>query len=121
MISDFAVAQCGQVMTDSRIMVLSKACSHMPVEYPYVIHGAGVCGRGRRQLRRDTGLAPGSARSGEPSSEPRRAKDDDEQRRHAAYGCKDGADCTGRDERAVTHGWFNFSVRRDTPPPLSRG
>src|SRR5215831_11530286 len=125
MVSDFAVAQCGQVMTDSRIMVPPKACSRyrrLRSGYLSVIRGAGVCGRGRRQPARDTGLAPGSTHNRPwTSSEPDRAKHDDEQRRHATYRCKDGADCTRRDEGAVTHGRVNSSAPKDTPPPSSHG
>src|SRR5262249_15342297 len=123
MVSDFAVAQCGHVMTDSRIMALPKACS------------------GYRRLRSESSLVQASAVEaeadqpetqdkrrnqhiigpGEPSSEPDRAKHDNEQQRHATYRGKDGTDCTGRDEGAVMHGRVNSSARKDTPPPSSRG
>jgi hypothetical protein len=35
MVSDFAVAQCGQVMTDSRIIILPQAAGRISVRHPW--------------------------------------------------------------------------------------
>jgi len=50
------VAQCGQVMTDSRIMIVPKAWSRyrrLRSGYLSVIRGAGVCGEGNQRETQD--------------------------------------------------------------------
>src|SRR5262245_30763190 len=126
MVSDFAVAQCGQVMTDSRIMVLPKACSgyrglRSNIHASSVMQASAVEAKGNQCETQDQRRDQHIVGLCEPSSEPDRAKRDDEQRRHATYRGKDGTDCTGRDEGAVTHGRVNSSAQRDIPPPSSRG
>src|SRR5215471_4873074 len=126
MVSDFAVAQCGQVMTDSRIMVLPQACSRYrrlqsDINPSSMVQASAVEAEGNQRETQDQRRDQHIVGLCEPSSEPDRAKRDDEQRRHATYRRKDGADCTGRDEGAIMHGQFNSSARRDTPPPSWRG
>src|SRR5262245_2937687 len=126
MVSDFAVAQCGQVMTDSRIMIFPKACSRYrrlrsDIRASSVVQASAVEAEGDQCEAQDQRRDQHIIGLGEPSREPDRAKHDDEQRRHATYRCKDGADYTGRDEGAVTHGRVNSSARKDIPPPSSRG
>src|SRR5215472_2485310 len=126
MVSDFAVAQCGQVMTDSRIMVVPKACGRYrrlrsDIRASSVVQASAVEAEGNERETQDERRDQHIIGLGEPGSEPDRAKHDDEQRRHATYRGKDGADCTGRDEGAVTHGRVNSSARKDTPPPSSHG
>src|SRR5262249_59254020 len=86
-----------------------------------VVQASAVEAEGNQRETQDKRRDQHIVGPGEPSSEPDCAKHEDEQRRHATYRCKDGADCTGRDESAVSHGWFNYAARRDIPPPSSRG
>jgi hypothetical protein len=121
MVSDFAVAQCGQVMTDSKIMVLPEACS--PVGWANVDHDQAIRIHPSSMVQASAVEAEGNQREthdqrrdqhviglGEPRREPDRAEHDDEQRRQATYRCNDGTDCTGRDKSAVTHGTQLFGA-----------
>src|SRR5215831_11253303 len=126
MVSDFAVAQCGQVMTDSRIMALPKACSgyrrlRSHIDASSVVQAFAIEAKGDQRETQDERRDQHIIGLGEPSREPDRAKHEDKQRRHATYRCKGGADCTGRDEGAVTHGRVNSSARKDIPPPSWHG
>jgi hypothetical protein len=128
MVSNFAVAQCGQVMMDSRIMILPEVCSpvgwanvdHDDVHPSSMVQVPPVEAEGNQRETQDQRRDQHIIGLGEPSSQSDRAEHDDEQRRQATYRCKDGADCTGRNERTVTHGRFNLPARTDSPRLSSR-
>src|SRR5262249_36972979 len=126
MVSDFAVAQCGQVMTDSRIMALPKACSgyrrlRSDIDVSSVVQAFAIDAKSDQRETQDERRDQHIISLRKPSREPDRAKHDDKQWRHATYRSKDGTDCTGRDEGAVAHGPVNSSARKDIPLPSSRG
>src|SRR5262249_2572522 len=109
MVSDFAVPQCGQVMTDSRIMALPKTCSgyrsfgRISIASS-VVQAFAIKAEGDQRETQDERRDQHIIGPGEPGGEPDRAKHDYKQRRNTTYRCKDGTDRTGRDEGAVAHG-----------------
>src|SRR5262249_42764659 len=113
-------------MTESRIMVLPKACSRYQsvrsdIHPSSMVQASAVEAEGNQRETQDKRRDQHIIGLGEPSRESDRAKHDDEQWRHATYRCNDRASCAGGDESAVAHGRFNSSERKDIPPPSLLG
>jgi hypothetical protein len=98
MVSDFAVAHCGQVMTDSRIIVLPKACPNLQLTTLLAVKAKSnqPGAEDQRRNERITSL-------GKPGGQLNRAGRSDHRRRGTTDRCNHRKRAS-RNEISVAHG-----------------